>query len=64
MLDGVEICKLDRSIQFRGLQTKPKSICIPGKIGFSNLPMLEHFKFSKAHTEGVPKMLPISDRLP
>jgi 5-methyltetrahydropteroyltriglutamate--homocysteine methyltransferase len=38
------------------VQTKPRSIRVKGKIGFSNHPMLEHFKFVKAHTKVTPKM--------
>ena len=56
MLDGVEIYELDHGIQFQGVQTKPRSIKVTGKIGFSNHPMLEHFKFLKAHTKVTPKM--------
>jgi 5-methyltetrahydropteroyltriglutamate--homocysteine methyltransferase len=56
MLDGVEIYELDHGIQFQGVQTKPRSIRITGKLGFSNHPMLEHFKFLKAHTRATPKM--------
>jgi 5-methyltetrahydropteroyltriglutamate--homocysteine methyltransferase len=56
MLDGVEIYELDHGIQFQGVQTKPRSIRITGKLGFSNHPMLEHFKFLKAHTHLTPKM--------
>jgi 5-methyltetrahydropteroyltriglutamate--homocysteine methyltransferase len=56
MLDGVEIYELDHGIQFQGLQTKSRSIRITGKLGFSNHPMLEHFKFLKAHTRVMPKM--------
>jgi methionine synthase II (cobalamin-independent) len=56
MLDGVEIYELDHGIQFQGVQTKPRSIKVKGKIGFSNHPMLEHFKFLKAHTKVMPKM--------
>src|SRR6476620_2843814 len=55
-LDGVELYELDNGIQFQGVQTKPKSIKVNGKIGFSNHPMLEHFKFLKAHTKVTPKM--------
>ncbi len=43
-------------IQFRGVQTKAQSLRINGKLGFSNHPMLEHFKFLKAHTKVMPKM--------
>ena len=57
MLDGVEIYELDHGIQFHGVQTKPRSIRIKGKLGFSSShPMLEHFKFLKAHTRVTPKM--------
>jgi 5-methyltetrahydropteroyltriglutamate--homocysteine methyltransferase len=56
MLDGVEIHELDRGIQFQGVQTKPRSIRIKGKLGFSHHPMLDHFKFLKVHTRVVPKM--------
>ena len=55
-LDGVEIYELDHGIQFQGVQTKPKSIRVTGKIDFCNHPMLEHFKFVKAHTKVMPKM--------
>jgi 5-methyltetrahydropteroyltriglutamate--homocysteine methyltransferase len=56
MLDGVDIYELDHGIQFQGVQTKPRSIKVTGKIDFSNHPMLEHFKFLKAHTKVMPKM--------
>ena len=56
MLDGVEIYELDHGIQFQGVQTKPRSIRVTRKIDFSNHPMLEHFKFLKAHTKVMPKM--------
>jgi 5-methyltetrahydropteroyltriglutamate--homocysteine methyltransferase len=56
MLDGVEIYELDHGIQFQGVQTKPLSIRVKGKIGFSSHPFLEHFKFLKAHTKVTPKM--------
>src|SRR5215467_8915706 len=32
MLDGVEVYELDHGIQFQGVQTKPKSIRVTGKI--------------------------------
>ena len=56
MLDGVEIYELDHGIQFQGVQTKPRSIRVKDKLGFSSHPMLEHFKFLKAHTKVTPKM--------
>src|SRR6201997_2410608 len=42
MLDGVEIYELDHGIQFQGVQTKPRSIRIHGRLGFSHNPMLDH----------------------
>jgi 5-methyltetrahydropteroyltriglutamate--homocysteine methyltransferase len=56
MLDGVEIYELDHGIQFQGMQTKPLGVRVTGKIGFSDHPMLEHFKFLKAHAKVMPKM--------
>jgi 5-methyltetrahydropteroyltriglutamate--homocysteine methyltransferase len=55
-LDGVEIYQLDHGIQFQGVQTRPLSIRVKDKIGFSNHPMLDHFKFLKAHAKVTPKM--------
>jgi 5-methyltetrahydropteroyltriglutamate--homocysteine methyltransferase len=46
----------DHGIQFHGVQTKAETIKIDGKIGFSNHPMLEHFKFLTAHARATPKM--------
>jgi 5-methyltetrahydropteroyltriglutamate--homocysteine methyltransferase len=56
MLDGVERYELDHGIQFQGVQSKALGIRVIDKIGFSNHPMLEHFKFVKAHTRVMPKM--------
>jgi 5-methyltetrahydropteroyltriglutamate--homocysteine methyltransferase len=55
-LDGCRLVQLDHGIQFHGVQTKPETIAITGKIGWpSSHPMIEHFKFLKAHTRVVPK---------
>jgi 5-methyltetrahydropteroyltriglutamate--homocysteine methyltransferase len=56
MLDGVELYEADQGIQFQGVQTKAQSLRIVGKLGFSDHPMLEHFKFLKSHTRLTPKM--------
>jgi 5-methyltetrahydropteroyltriglutamate--homocysteine methyltransferase len=56
MLDGVELYELGHGIQFQGVQTKARSIWVIDKIGFSNHPMLAHFKFLKAHAKVMPKM--------
>jgi len=46
----------DQGIQFQGVQTKAQSLRIVGKLGFSDHPMVEHFKFLKSHTRLTPKM--------
>jgi 5-methyltetrahydropteroyltriglutamate--homocysteine methyltransferase len=56
MLDGMARYALDHGIQFHGVQSRMESIRVTGKLGFSNHPMLEHFKFLKAHTRVMPKM--------
>jgi 5-methyltetrahydropteroyltriglutamate--homocysteine methyltransferase len=56
-LTGVEKLVLDHGIQFRGVQTRPESLRIVGKLDFpSDHPMLDHFRFLKAHTKVTPKM--------
>ena len=56
MLEGVEIYEAEQGIQFHGVQTKAQGLRIVSKVAFSNHPMLEHFKFLKAHTKIMPKM--------
>jgi 5-methyltetrahydropteroyltriglutamate--homocysteine methyltransferase len=56
-LQGCERVVLDHGIQFHGIQTKPESLKVTGKLDFpARHPMLEHFKFLKANTKAVPKM--------
>jgi 5-methyltetrahydropteroyltriglutamate--homocysteine methyltransferase len=55
-LDGVEGFVPEHGIQFHGTETKPKAVRVVGRIGFSQHPMLEHFKFLKAHTRATAKM--------
>lgn len=57
MLNGVEIVEIDHGIQFQGVQTKPKSPAVIGKIGFPpDHPFLDHFSFVAANTKVTPKM--------
>src|SRR3954447_12028021 len=56
MLDGVDVRDAEHGIQFKGVETKARAMHVTGKIGFSNHPMLEHFKFLKAHARVMPKM--------
>ena len=55
-LDGAERYVMEQGIAFQGLQTRAEGARIVGKVGFSNHPMLEHFKFVKAHTRRTPKI--------
>jgi 5-methyltetrahydropteroyltriglutamate--homocysteine methyltransferase len=56
-LTGVEKVVLDHGIQFHGVETRPESLRISGKVDFpADHPMLEHFRFLKAHTKVTPKM--------
>ncbi len=55
-LDGVERVILDQGIQFAGVQTKAEAPRVTGKIGFSNHPFLDHFKFLAGATSHVAKM--------
>jgi 5-methyltetrahydropteroyltriglutamate--homocysteine methyltransferase len=55
-LDGVTPYTTEAGIQFHGVQTKHEGIKITGRVGFSGHPMLDHFKFLKAHARAVPKM--------
>ncbi|MFL5062902.1 MAG: 5-methyltetrahydropteroyltriglutamate--homocysteine S-methyltransferase [Xanthobacteraceae bacterium] len=56
-LDGVEAYLGERKIRFQGPQPRPMMLRVTGKLGsFSGHPMLEHFRFVKAHTRAVAKM--------
>ncbi len=55
-LDGIERHVMDSGIAFAAVTTRNEGIKVTGKIGFSGHPMIEHFKFLKAHTTRTPKM--------
>jgi 5-methyltetrahydropteroyltriglutamate--homocysteine methyltransferase len=56
-LEGVELRDVASGIQFQGVQTKAQAPHIVGALGFpSDHPMIEHFRFLKAHTDATPKM--------
>jgi 5-methyltetrahydropteroyltriglutamate--homocysteine methyltransferase len=57
LLDGVELRDVDSGIQFQGVQTKAQAPHIVGPLRFPpSHPMLDHFRFLKAHTQATPKM--------
>ena len=55
-LDGVERHVMDQGIAFAAVTTRNEGTRVAGKLGFSGHPMLDHFKFLKAHTKRTPKM--------
>src|SRR5579863_10210102 len=55
-LDGVERHVMDSGIAFAAVTTRNEGVKVTGKIGFSSHPMIEHFKFVKAHTQRTPKI--------
>jgi 5-methyltetrahydropteroyltriglutamate--homocysteine methyltransferase len=55
-LDGVERTVMDTGIAFAGVTTRNEGVRVTGKVGFSDHPMIEHFKFVQAHTRRMPKM--------
>src|SRR5262245_36825692 len=55
-LTGFERYAMDQGIAFAGVQTRAEGARVVGKVGFSGHPMIEHFKFVKAHTTRTPKI--------
>src|SRR5882672_8344441 len=55
-LDGVTPFTTEHGIKFAGVETKAEGIKVTGKVGFSGHPMLDHFRFLKAHARVTPKM--------
>lgn len=57
-LDGVESVAAESGINFKGVGTITKALKVSGRVGFSGHPMLDHFRFLKAHVGegGVAKM--------
>ncbi|HMR31177.1 MAG TPA: 5-methyltetrahydropteroyltriglutamate--homocysteine S-methyltransferase [Geminicoccaceae bacterium] len=48
-LDGVESVAAESGIDFKGVGTIAKALKVTGRVGFSGHPMLDHFRFLKAH---------------
>jgi 5-methyltetrahydropteroyltriglutamate--homocysteine methyltransferase len=55
-LAGVELYSTGKGIKFAGVETKPESVRVIGKIDFSGHPHLDDFRFVKDHAKVVPKM--------
>jgi methionine synthase II (cobalamin-independent) len=54
-LDGIERYIMDQGIAFAGAQTRAEGVRVTGKVGFSDHPMLAHYKFLASHTKRMPK---------
>jgi 5-methyltetrahydropteroyltriglutamate--homocysteine methyltransferase len=56
-VDGVESYRAEHGIAFRGgIETQAKGLRVTGKLGFSDHPMLHHFRFVRDHTQETAKM--------
>ncbi|HEX3502032.1 MAG TPA: 5-methyltetrahydropteroyltriglutamate--homocysteine S-methyltransferase [Xanthobacteraceae bacterium] len=55
-LDGVERHVMNTGVAFSAVTTRNEGVQVTGKIGFSDHPMIEHFKFVKANTTRTPKI--------
>lgn len=56
-LNGVESYEPQLGIQFKGGQTKPRALRVPGKLSApARHPMLDHFRFLRDHTRETAKM--------
>jgi len=55
-LDGIEKHVMDAGVAFAGVNTRNEGVKVTGRIGFSDHPMIEHFKFVAAHTGRMPKI--------
>jgi methionine synthase II (cobalamin-independent) len=55
-LDGVELYQVGDGIVFHGVKTKPETVRVTGRVGFSGHPHIEDFRFVQARTRVMPKM--------
>ena len=55
-LDGVELYNTGHGIAFAGVETKPESVRVIGRVDFSDHLHLEHFRFLKGHAKVAAKM--------
>jgi len=56
-LDGVELVRGEKAIQFAGVTTKPESIAVTAPVGFpTDHPMLDHFRYLASVAKVTPKM--------
>ena len=55
-LVGVETYLVEQGVQFKGAALKPIMLRVKSKLDFANHPMVEHFRFVKAHAKRHAKM--------
>jgi 5-methyltetrahydropteroyltriglutamate--homocysteine methyltransferase len=63
-LDGIQSVNDEAPVMFAGMLVHPINLKVTGKIGFSNHPQIDHFKFLKSHTKQTAKtVIPSPDAL-
>ncbi len=55
-LVGVDRYAMDSGIAFAGVTTRAEGARVTGKLDFRGHPMIDHFRFVRAHTKRTPKM--------
>jgi 5-methyltetrahydropteroyltriglutamate--homocysteine methyltransferase len=55
-LDGVERHVMESGVAFAAVKTRAEGIKVTGKVGYSNHPMIEHYRFVAAHAKLTPKI--------
>src|SRR5215510_16168720 len=55
-LDGIEKHVMDTGVAFAAVTTRNEGLKVTGKVGCSQHPMIEHFKFVAAHSKRTPKI--------
>jgi 5-methyltetrahydropteroyltriglutamate--homocysteine methyltransferase len=55
-LDGIKRYQAEQGLGFKGVTTRAEGLRVVDRIGFSQHPFLEHFKFLRANTKAAAKM--------
>lgn len=63
-LDGLEKYQAETGIKFAGVETKSDSVRVGGKVGYSDHPMVDHFKFVKNNADVTAKITIPSPSVP
>ena len=55
-LDGIEGYEMEQGVAFAGMNTRARGVRAVEKIGFTDHPMIEHYRFVQSHARAMPKM--------